>query len=133
MTHPSKSPAQLREFGFVLAGGLTVIFGILGPWLRHHPAPLWLWLVNSLLVILALQAPRSLRPLERLWTRLGLVLGAVNSRIILTLLFYGVFTPMGAVMRSRGHDPLRRRLDPAAASYRLPPQVRPGSHMAKPF
>ena len=133
MTHPSKSPAQLREFGFVLAGGLTLIFGILGPWLRHHPAPLWLWLVNSLLVVLALLAPRSLGPLERLWMRLGLVLGAINSRIILTAMFYGVLTPMGAVMRARGHDPLRRRLDPAAASYRLPSRVRPGSHMAKPF
>ncbi len=130
---PKSRFKQLREFGFVMAGGLTLIFGILGPWLRHHPAPLWLWLLNSLLVILALLAPRSLMPLERLWMRLGLVLGAVNSRIILTLLFYGLFTPMGAVMRSRGYDPLRRRLDPAAASYRLTSRVRPGSHMAKPF
>jgi hypothetical protein len=133
MTKPSQRPAQLREFGFVLAGGLTLIFGILGPWLRHHPAPLWLWLLNSVLVILALLAPRSLDPLERLWMRLGLGLGAINSRILLTLMFYGIFTPMGVLMRARGHDPLRRRLDPAVASYRLPSPVRPGSHMAKPF
>ena len=70
---------QLREFGFVVAGGLTLIFGVLGPWLRHHPAPSWLWIVNSVLVALALLAPRALDPLERLWLRLGLLLGVLAT------------------------------------------------------
>ena len=81
---------QLREFGVVMAGGLTLIFGVLGPWLRHHPAPVWLWIVNSVLVGLALLAPRALGPLERLWLRFGLLLGAINNRIILALVFYEI-------------------------------------------
>jgi hypothetical protein len=124
---------QLREFGFVVAGGLTLIFGVLGPWLRHHPAPSWLWIVNSVLVALALLAPRALDPLERLWLRLGLLLGAVNNRIILGVVFYGLLTPMGLLLRWRGNDPLRRRFEAAAASYRLPSRDRPGAHMAKPY
>ena len=124
---------QLREFGFVMAGGLTLIFGVLGPWLRHHPAPLWLWIVNSVLAGLALLATRALGPLERLWMRFGLLLGAINNRIILALVFYGLLTPMGLVLRWRGRDPLRRRFEAAAASYRLPSRDRPGAHMAKPY
>ena len=42
------------------------------------------------------------------WTLSHLVLGAV---------YYGVFTPIGLVMRLLGHDPLERRFDPTATSY----------------
>lgn len=77
--------------------------------------------------------PRALDPLERLWLRLGLLLGAVNNRIILAVVFYGLLTPMGLLLRWRGNDPLRRRFEAAAASYRLPSRDRPGAHMAKPY
>jgi hypothetical protein len=65
--------------------------------------------------------------------RLGNVLGAINSRIILTLLFYGIFTPMGLIMRARGIDPLKRKTNQQANSYRLVSKSRPGSHMVKPW
>ena len=81
MAHKSQK-IKLREFGFVLAGGLSLIFAVIGPWLRNHPAPIWLWIVNSILVTLALLAPQTLAPIEKLWLRLGNVLGAINSRII---------------------------------------------------
>jgi hypothetical protein len=43
------------------------------------------------------------------WMKLAALLGYVNSRILLSLLFYMVFTPYGVVMRLAGRDPLRRR------------------------
>ena len=132
MAHKSQK-IKLREFGFVLAGGLSLIFAVIGPWLRNHPAPIWLWIVNSILVALALLAPETLAPIEKLWLRLGNVLGAINSRIILTLLFYGIFTPMGLIMRARGLDPLKRKTNEQANSYRLASKSRPGSHMLKPW
>jgi len=33
------------------------------------------------------------------------------------------------VMRRFGHDPMRRRLEPGAATYRVPKPVRPVGHM----
>ena len=132
MAHKSQK-IKLREFGFVLAGGLSLIFAVIGPWLRNHPAPIWLWIVNSILVTFALLAPQTLAPIEKLWLRLGNVLGAINSRIILTLLFYGIFTPMGLIMRARGIDPLKRKTNQQAKSYRLASKSRPGSHMLKPW
>ena len=52
-------------------------------------------------------APRVLAPVQRVWMRAGALLGEVNSRIILTVLFYSVFAPVGFVMR-RIRDPLDR-------------------------
>ena len=40
-------------------------------------------------------------------------------RLILGILFYGLFLPIGAVMRPFGKDPMRRKLDKTLASYRV--------------
>ena len=44
-------------------------------------------------------------------------LGAINTRIILSLMFYLLLTPIALVMKLLGRDPLQRRPDPAAPSY----------------
>jgi hypothetical protein len=64
---------------------------------------------------------------------LGHVLGWINTKIILGVVFYGLFTPMGLVMRLLGNDPMRQRLEPEAASYRVVRQARPSAHMTRQF
>jgi len=66
----------------------------------------------------------ALAPLNKWWTKLGLLLYRVVSPIVLGLLFYVTLTPIALVMRLLGKDPLRLRRDPDAASYwidRSPP------------
>lgn len=53
------------------------------------------------------------------WMRLAAVLGYVNSRVLLGLMYYGVFTPYGLVSRLAGRDPLGRR-KPKGGSYWTP-------------
>jgi hypothetical protein len=130
---PENRTKKLREFGFILAGGLTLIFGIIGPWLRGHQAPTWLWVVNSLLVSLALIAPKSLNKIEKLWHKFGHMLGAINSRIILTLVFYILITPMGTLMKLNGYDPLTRNTGKNKNSYQIKSKQRPAKHMIKPW
>lgn len=124
---------RLRQFGFIFAGGLTVIFGIIGPLLRKHSAPNWLWIVNTIIILVALMRPKILEKPEKLWLRIGLVLGAINSRIILTIVFYSLFTPMGIAMRIKGHDPLSRKMNSSLKSYRATTKPRPSKHMLKPY
>jgi hypothetical protein len=62
-----------------------------------------------LLVVPALIAPRILAPVERWWMRFAEALGRVNTRIILTVLYCLVITPVGLVRRLVG-DPLDRRM-----------------------
>ena len=56
-------------------------------------------------------------------------LGWINTRIILSLIFYGVFTPAAVVMRLRGKDPMRRGWEPNRESYREVRELRPGTHI----
>jgi hypothetical protein len=63
----------------------------------------------------------------------GRVLGWINSRIILSIFFYMILTPVGILFRLLGKDPMRRRYDPAAGSYRQARPARPASHMRHQF
>jgi len=82
---------------------------------------------------LALVWPRSLTQIYRLWMTVGEILGWINTCLILSVLFYLVFTPLGLYMRLRGKDLMRRTLAPEAESYRVVRQPRPSSHMRHQF
>ena len=117
-----------RSFGLVFAAVFVLI--ALGP-LRHGHAPRW-WAsaLAGVFALVALAKPVLLSRLNRLWIKLGLLLGKVVSPIALGILFYGVVTPLAVVIRLTGKDPLRLKLDPAAESYwivRKPPGPPPDS------
>ena len=61
--------------------------------------------------------PRSLGLTYALWMRLAAVLAWINTRLILVVMFYLVFTPMGLAMRLFRADPLDRRIKAGTASY----------------
>jgi hypothetical protein len=88
--------AQLRRFGLVVGGILVLLAGI-SRWREHTLTPWVLGPAGVLLVVLGLGAPRLLEPVERVWMRFAEVLGRLNARIILTLVFYLVVTPIGVV------------------------------------
>ena len=70
--------------------------------------------------MIALVRPALLARLNRLWTMLGIILGKVVSPAVLGILFYGVLTPLGALLRLTGKDPLRLKREPGARSYWIP-------------
>jgi hypothetical protein len=111
-----------RSFGLVFAAVFVLI--ALGP-MRHGHAPRW-WAsaIAGMFALVALVKPALFSRLNRLWIKLGLLLGKVVGPIALGILFYGVLTPLAVVIRLTGKDPLRLKLDPAAESYwilRKPP------------
>ena len=126
------STKQLRAFGFIL--GTAFILFSLWPLLVHgEELRIWSAIVASLFILLAVFIPGILNPIYRGWMMVGHVLGWVNTRIILAIGFWGIFTPIGLVMRWIGKDPMRRKWDPNAVSYRVNRKSRPGSHMEKQF
>jgi hypothetical protein len=117
-----------RAFGLVMAGVCLLV--ALGP-LQHGHAPRW-WALAfaSVFAVVALLKPILLTPLNRLWTKLGVLLGKVVSPIALGILFYGVLTPVAIVIRVTGKDPLQLKLDRDADTYwiaRKPPGPPPDS------
>ncbi len=73
--------------------------------------------IAALFLLTALVAPKVLGPLNRGWAWFGQRLARVTSPVFMAVLFCGVLTPVGLVMRACGKDPLRRRLDPKMVSY----------------
>lgn len=117
-----------RSFGLVFAG----VFLLVAFWpLLHGRSPRW-W-ASGVAVgfgLVALVRPVLLAVFNRLWSKLGVLLGRVVSPIALGILFYGVLTPTGAMIRLTGKDPLRLRRDRGAKTYwiaREPPGPAPDS------
>jgi hypothetical protein len=109
------APGSDRTFGLVMAAALAVV-SLLNGW---HLGRLWPWtsVAAVLFLLAAWLAPSSLRPLNRLWMKLGLILHKIVNPIVMGLLFYGTILPTGLIMRLRGRDLLRLKRDPAADSY----------------
>lgn len=129
---PEVQPKQLRSFGLLVGGVFTLI--ALWPLLVRQEQPrLWAFVVGSLLILGALIAPRWLRPLFIGWMKVGHVLGFINTRIILSIGFFLVFTPIGLIRRIMGKDSLHRKLEPGRETYRSPRLPRLSDHMKKQY
>lgn len=117
------SPRALRRFG-LMVGGVCLLLGL---WffVRHKPWAPWFALPGAPLAFLGAIAPKSLRTVYLGWMALAIVLGTVVSILLLTLLFFGVVTPIGWVARLCGRDFLNRKFEPGTASYWLRRERRP--------
>jgi hypothetical protein len=104
-----------RSFGFVFAA----FFFILAVYPIVHGAGVRWWPMGVALAFLiaALVRPRVLAPLNRLWFGFGLLLGKVMAPVAMAILFYGVVSPIGFLMRLTGKDVLRLRPQPAETTY----------------
>ena len=99
----------LREFGLLIGFGFPLLIGWLIPALTGHGLREWTLWVGFIALIIGLTSPRLLYYPYKFWMKLGLILGWVNSRIILCLVYIIVLIPIAFVMRLIGYDPLRRR------------------------
>jgi hypothetical protein len=105
-----------QSFGLVIASAFALI-GLIPVWRAPHQPRWWALGFAIVFALLALLWPKQLAALNRLWQRLGLLLSAVVSPIVLGLLFFTTLLPVGLLMRLCGKDPLRLRRDPASTSY----------------
>jgi hypothetical protein len=123
---------QLRVFGLLVGGVFSLV--ALWPIMTRHEAPrFWMLSLAGLLIVPAVLFPTALKPFYAVWMSIGNALGWINSRIILGLIFYLVFTPAGLVMRVLRKDPLTLKSEPGADTYRVVRQPRPASHMNRQF
>jgi len=133
MTLPAPTVKSLREFAWILAAAISLLWGLAFPLFHGRSLPLLPWILAGVLVLLGTFTPASLAPLYRLWMQLGEKLGWINSRLLLGIIFFVIVTPMAATMRLLRRDTMNRRWQSQQASYRIPSTVRPLTHMEKPY
>lgn len=115
MDRPDIDNKKLRNFGL----GLVIILGLIGGllfWRGRSAGPYILALAAASLV-LSMAWPRGLIPAHRFLIWLGGGLAWINTRIILTLVFYLIFTPASLVLHLMGKDLLDKKSEPDRASY----------------
>ena len=134
MDVPILDNAGLRKFGITTGAIIVVLFALFFPWVFDITTmPMWPWIIAGVLWVPALLMPGVLRPVYTTWMKIGHGIGWVNTRIILGLLFYVLVLPMGLIMRLFGNDPMARKRDESASSYRIESISEPKDRLEKPY
>ena len=95
---------ELRSFGILFGSIFSVLFGIILPWLLSNNMAYWPWLIGCLFILLSLIYPAGLSPFYKIWMKFGNIMGWINTRIILAIIFYFMFVPTGFLIRLFGKD-----------------------------
>jgi hypothetical protein len=126
----------LRKFGLTTGTIIVVLFGLLLPWLRDQPWPWWPWGMAAVLSLWALVHPGSLDYVYRPWMKAGFILGWINTRIILGLVFWIIVLPLGILLRLAKEGKVLKIIggrETSARTYWLVPPTTYHTNMEKPF
>ena len=104
-----------KSFGFLF----FIVFLVISLWPLKSQEDLRLWalILSLIFLILGVLNSKLLTPLNKLWFRFGIILGAFMSPIIMGLVFFIVVTPTGILMRIFGKDLLRLKIRKNMNSY----------------
>ena len=104
-----------RNFGLVF----FIIFLIVSLWPLTYGEPIRIWLViiSMVFLILGLMNSKLLTPLNKLWFKFGMILGAIIAPIVMGIIFFLVVTPTGFIMNIVGKDLLQKKYDKKKGTY----------------
>jgi hypothetical protein len=109
---------ELRKFSLVIG----IFLGLLGglSWWRSTGLYPWLFIVAMVFLLAGFGKPMLLKPIHKVWMTLAILMGWVVTRIILSILFYLIVTPIGLSTRLLGKDFLDLEFSDDADSYWIP-------------
>lgn len=106
---------EVRKFGLTIGAVLLVIGGLL--FWKEKPSFLYFGAAAITFAGLGLIAPAVLKPVYRAWMTFAVVMGFIMTRVILGVMFYGLFTPISLMLRLLRKDLLQQEIDQSATSY----------------
>jgi hypothetical protein len=109
------SKKDLRKFGWTMG----IVFGLLAGWFFYRGRPAWPYFAGAaaFFIFFGTLLPVALKPIQKVWMGLALVMGAVMSRVILGVLFIIVIVPIGVITRLAGIDFMGMRRKAGGDSY----------------
>ena len=98
-----------RSFGIVF----FIVFFIIAifPLKNDGDIRIWSLVISVIFLLLGLSNSKILTPLNRLWSKFGILLGKIMSPLIMGLIFFLVVTPIGLIMRMLRKDLLNLKFD----------------------
>lgn len=131
--HGEAKNKELRNFGFIMATFFGIVLGLLPVLIKKSELRSWTVLAAALFLIPSLLYPRALKWLYQLWMAIGMILGWIQTRIILSIIFYLIVSPIAVFMRLRGKDILNMKWDKSAKTYRNTVDLQSGSKFESMF
>jgi len=100
-THNIKLSSN-RSFGIIF----FVFFLIVSiyPLFKGNDIRIWTAILAIIFLILGLLNSKILSPLNKMWFKLGILLGNFISPIVMGIVFFAVVTPTGIIMKIIGKD-----------------------------
>ena len=104
-----------RSFGLVFAAVFTII-GFYPLWYNEN-IRLWACIIAFIFLFFGIFFPKILIVPNKLWFKLGLLLGAIVAPIVMGIIFFLTVTPIGIIMRLFGKDIINQKIKKTAKSY----------------
>lgn len=107
--------SDLRKFGITVGIVVGLIAGLL--WYRDKDNYSIFAVISFVLIFFGLILPVVLKPLQKAWMTFAVILGWFMTRVILSVLFYIVFTSIGFISKLFGKQFLDLKMDESKQSY----------------
>lgn len=111
----NSSKEELRKFGYTV-GIVFALIGLLLLW-KDKATDIYFLGIGTALIIFGAILPTALKPIQKVWMAFAVIMGWIMTRIILSILFYLIFTPMALFFKLTGKDLLNEKIDKNANSY----------------
>ena len=121
---------DLKVFIFIWA----FIFFTIGiyPFFYNKELQLWAIVLSVCFVIVAFLRPIIFLVFYQIWTKFGIFIGGIISKIIMFVLYFGLFTPVSILLKILGKDLLNKKVNKSQVSYWIDRETQPQS-MRKQF
>ena len=91
-----------RSFGLLF----FIVFTLIGLWpiINSESIRIWSIVIALIFFILGILNSKILTPLNKVWMRFGILLGNFVSPIVMGIIFFGVVTPTGLLLKLFNKD-----------------------------
>ena len=113
--HIKETKKELRKFGLTVGSVLAAVAVLL--FYFEKPSAIYFAVIGGLLILFGALFPQPLKPLNKIWMGLAIILGFIMSRVILTVLFYLVLTPIAILAKIVGKKFMVLKYDKSAETY----------------
>jgi len=103
----SNSIKKYKEFGYLIGFGFPLIIGYLIPLFSGHAFRTWTLFFGIPILIIGIIKPSLLKYPYKGWMKIGHILGWINSKLVLGIVYICVLIPISLIMKSLGHNPLK--------------------------
>ena len=109
MDHNDIKIGSNRSFGIVFFI-VFLIFSIY-PMLNNENIRIWSLIISFIFLVLGIFNSKLLNPINKIWFKLGLVLGKIVSPIVMGIIFFFVVTPIALLMKILQKDLLNLKFN----------------------